>query len=674
MIPQNQYDPKRAQDLLWYLIQELRRTMTDRASMEDQWIVWEEIYRARPAESTKNFPFMGASNLVVPVAATDVDTLYARMMGMLFDNPGLWAVTAQRPELIDFAEAATTFMAWAQENEIKPYRAVGNWLIELHKLGTGIMKERYVREMKKVYEWREQADGQTWQQQAVILLKDHPELGHVRLNDFYIPAGFPLIQQAPWVAERVRLTWMQFMNRVKAGLYSGADQVGAWFFNPPLNQGQARMDTISGYKASVNQQMEFYEFWLDFDIDNDGWDEALVCTVHLESQTYVRLDYNPFFNQEKPYTASNFMRDVNSFYGIGLCEMLDHFQEEITAMHNQRIDNGTVTNSAMYAIKSGNTNIRANEPTYPGKIWRLNDPKNDIVRMPLGDGGTIASSIENEQATRAEARSRTGVNDYIQGNNSPDIGYGAAYTTQQMLANASKRLGETQREIANGLGESGTRLLELYQQFNPRGKPFVALGQRDGQLVDVILKMPLDLIRKGLKVNISAINVSNSKDAMIRTTTIVFQTLQQYYMNYLQMLSMAANPQLPPVIQQVALHAAEGSSVLMKRLLELYEIHDYDKMLPELQGGMNAQQQVQANIAAVLQSAQLGQTPGPNVGPAGNAPGSQAPSGVAGFPPISPAGFGGGGLAGTQNPGQFGPGVQAPGAASPFGAGFAGRR
>lgn len=645
MIPQNKYDPKRAQDLLWYLIQEIRRCQGDRGPLEQQWMTWEALYRARPAEAFKNFPFDGASNLVVPVAATDIDTLVARLMGMLFDSGGLWATEALRPELTDFAPAVTDFFRWAEINEIKPYRAVGNWLIELHKLGTGVMKERYVREMKKVYEWREQANGQTWQQQAVIMLKDHPTLDHVRLNDFFIPAGFPLIQNSPWVAERVRLTWMQFMARVKAGIYSGADQVGAYFFNPPINQVQQVMDNISNYRASVNQQMELYEFWLDFDIDNDGWDEALVCTIHLPSQTYVRLDFNPFFNQEKPYTSSCFMPDVNSFYGIGLCEMLDGFQEEITTMHNQRIDSGTVANSAMYAVRRDNKNIKENEPVYPAKIWRVNDPKTDIVRLPLGAGDAISGSIELEQATRAEATRRTGVNDYVQGNNSPDIGYGAAYTTQQMLANSSKRLGETLRQIRNGLSESGTRLLELYQQFNPRGKPFVALGQRDGQLVDVILQMPLDLIRKGLKVTITAIDAETSKDAQIRTTTIVFQSLQQYYMNYLQMLSMAANPQMPPVIQQVALHAAEGSSILMKRLLELYDIKNYDQLLPELQGGMDAQRQAQANIAAILQSGQIAaQQAGPQPGAGGLAQGPTSQPGMGGFPPIGTAGFNTGGL------------------------------
>lgn len=621
MIPADRYDRVRGENLLWYLIQELRRTQGDRSALEASWIRWEQVYRARPSQSKKDFPFKGASNLVVPVMATDTDTLFARMMGILFEPANLWSTTAQRPELVDFAAATQDFLEWAQHNEIEPYKPVGNWLLELHKLGTGVLKQRYNREMRKVFEWREQGN-QTFQQQAILMLKDSPKLDHVRLHDFYIPAGFPTIQQAPWVAERVRLTWMQFMNRVKAGIYTNADKIGAWFFNPSINSVQTSLDQISRYVPSVNQQLELYEFWLDYDIDGDGWDESLLCTVHLDSQTYVRLDFNPFFNQDKPYSSGCFMRDVNSFYGIGLGEMLDQFQEEITAMHNQRIDNGTVTNSQMFVIKKDNMDIRKDESIYPGKVWKLNDPA-DLKPVPLGlgMGAALSAQVESEGLVRSEAQRRTGVNDWVQAQSSPAVGYGAAFTTQQMLLQSDKRFGETLREVRNALAESGTRILELYQQFNQGGKPFVAVGQEEGQLVNVVLKFPMDLIRKGLKVSVTAIDTQTSKDAQIRTTTLVFQQLTQFYQNYMQMMSYVSNPQMPQQIKQVAMQGAEGSAVLMRRLLDLYGQKDYDRMIPEMATGTDGQTQQLANIRAILES-----------GSAGGAQGVGSPSGVQGVP------------------------------------------
>lgn len=627
--------------------------MNDRGPLEEFWTRWEALYRARPASDKKDFPFVGASNLVIPLIATDVDTLYARMMGLLFEPSNLWSVAAQRPELVDFAAATQEFFKWAQDNELKPYAPVGNYLLEKHKYGTGILKQRYVREMKKAYEWREQGQG-TFEQQSIVMMKDHPSLSHVRLWDFYIPAGFPDLQQAPWAAERVRMTWMQFMNRVKAGLYTNADKVGAWFFNPPVNRVQQQMDSLSMYKASVNQQMEFYEFWVDFDIDGDGWDEALVCTIHLESQTYVRLDFNPFFNQEKPYSAGQFMRDPNSFYGIGLCEMGDAFQEGMTAYTNQHMDNGTVMLSQMWAVRKDNMDIKRDEPVYPGKIWRLNDPAKDIVAIPLGAGiGTaMSAAVELEGMLRQESQRRTGVNDWVAAQFQPSMGYGTAYTTQQMIAQSTKRFGETLRETRRVLSECGTRILELYQQFNPGGKAFVALGQREGQMVDAILHFPIDLIRKGLTVGVTAIDAEMGKDQQIRNITLMQQQLMQFYQNYMQMLSYLGNPQIPPQLQQVALVAAEGSAVMMRRLLALEGTLDYDRLIPDLQGGLNEQQQALANLQSVLQSAFMG-SGGPQPGRPGLPPGTPGQQGIPGATQPNPTIYGPAPVGQSPQPGRY---------------------
>lgn len=589
MIDPRLVDPQRVKDLQWYLLDEIWRAQQDRSRIEKDWIRYETLYRARPAQEVKTFPFDGASNLVIPVVATDVDTLYARLMGILLEPPGLWSVQALKPEFSQLAPAVEEFLEWAQNHEIKPNNAIGSWLLEIHKLGTGILKQRYNREMKKVYEWRE-LDGMTWQQQAVIMLKDAPSLHHTRLHDFYVPAGFRELASMPWCAERLRLTQSQFYNRVKAGLYSNANGVGSWAASSTVNQQQQALDKLAHFQPSVNVQLELHEFWLDYDIDGDGWEEALVCTMHIPSQQMVRLDFNPFFNQEKPYSVARFMPDVNSFYGIGMGEMLGMFQEEVTAMHNQRIDNGTLYNSSELVIARSETGLKANEPRFPGKVWRPNDV-NAVQVLQKGVSHAAPDSMANEAATRSEGQRRVGVNDYVEAQAGPATTYGTAYTTQQMLLASGKRFGETLREVRNALSESGTRILELYQQFNPRGKEYVALGQSDGSKVAMVLRFPMDLIRRSLLIGVSAIDAETSKDARIRTTTLVMQQLTQYYQGYMQSMSFAMNPALPPPMREAAMKMAQGTTILMSKLLNLYGEQNADEMLPALMDATNAQQQ-----------------------------------------------------------------------------------
>jgi hypothetical protein len=625
VIPRERYDQKRAKMLLEFLIEEQRRASADRREKEEAWIEFQEGYRAKPVDEVKDFPFYGASNLVIPVIATDVDTLFGRLMGMLFEIENLWSVTATMPEMEQIAPRLTEFLKWAQHHEIKPEGALGDWILEILKLGTGVLKQRYQREMKKVYEWRELDQG-TWQQQALMLLKDAPAVHRVPIFNFYVPSGYREIQDMPWVSELVELSWPQYQARIRSGLYEPSTRISEWLANSKGNRVSQEFARISGFAQSMGNKLPLHEFWTDFDIDGDGWDEALVCSVHIDTGEYVRLDYNPWFNQDKPYSVARFMRDENSFYGIGVSEMELDFQDEVTAMHNQRIDNGTVRNSQTFAVDKANKNISVNEKVYPSKIWLVNKV-DDIKALQLGTTGS-GESIQNEQFTLNYAQRRVGTSDYIYGANSPDIGYSTAFTTQQMMLNSDKRQGQNLREIRNALSETGTRFLEMYQQFNQRGKEFFALGAQDGALVRQVLQFPLDLIRRGFKIQVTAIDVQMSKDMQLRTNAIIMQQLMQYYQQVLMGMQYATNPMMPPPIQQMALQMVQGATHMMRRTLDTHGIQDIDKILPDLMG---AQQQNAQQLAAIQQLLALGRgQPAPAGPPAASGMGGlpQAPVGL----------------------------------------------
>jgi len=621
-------------------------------SLEQKWIDWQAGYMAQPAEDIKTFPFHGASNLVLPVMATDVDTMFARLFGMILGADSIWTVAASSPEMEPIAPRIQEFLKWAQHNEIDLETPVGNWILEILKLGTGVLKQRYNRETKLVYEWRELAGGNVFQQQLVTLLKDAPAVHHVRLFDFWAPSGYTEIQDMPWCGEDIWLTWRAFMKRVQAGIYQGSDRLMQWDAQSKGSHIMQTFQQISGYAPSRGDKIGLREFWVDWDIGDSGYDQALVCTIHMPSRTYVRLDYNPFFNQDKPYSVSRFMRNENSFYGIGLGQMLDPFQEEATAMHNQRIDNGTIQNSQMFAVTKTNKHIREDEPIYPSKIW-LVDKADDVKALPLGNSAaTSAASINNESYSMQYAQRRTGVNDYVYGQPETSINYSTAYTTQQMISNSTRRQGEVLRGINKALGETGTRVLEMYQQFNQRGKEFFALGAQDGQLVRAVLQFPLDLLRRGLKVGVTAIDVELSKDSLIRQNTIILQQVMAYFQQVMQAAMMASNPQMPPMVRQFAIEMVQGSTYLTRQLLDSYGKQDLDKIIPDLAGGQNvlAQQLDQLQQLVILSGGPtgVGGTPLPS------GMGDFAPGGIAGVP--APVGAGAGGNAAFGSPVPGGPG------------------
>lgn len=627
MIPYERLSQPAVNQLLGYLVEELRRTRGERRELETKWIRWHELYRAQPPVKEKTFPFRGASNIVVPVAATDIDTVAARILGILFAPGNLWSVQPLMPEMVEYAPKLQEFLEWAQKNEVDAYNVLNDFVLELCKLGTAVVKTRYKREYKKVYEFRELPQG-VHEAHQNIMIANHPSIHRVALPDFYIPPGFPDIQQAPWVCERLSLTWSELVRRQQAGIYQGVERIATWQ-RAVIPEVERRLQELDRYRASYGMLYDIHEFWLDYDIDGDGQMEAVVCTIHEPSMSYLRIDFNPFFNQEKPYDSARYMRVEGRFYGIGLCEMTEQPQDEVSAMHNQRIDNATIANTTMFkALRT--SGVKKDEPIYTGKIWLL-DNLDDVDTMKMGE--KYDTTIQNEVHTLGLKNQRTGVNDYIQGNNQPEIGYGTATTTMAMLREGAKRFDQTMREIRDCWSRVGTKVIEGYQQFNQYGKEFYALGQEDGNLVRQMLMFPLDIIRRSMKIDVTATSAALNKEMEIRTNTILMQLLDGYHMQLIQFMQIAINPMAPPPLRMVAMEAAMGKSVLLRRIFDSYGVQDADALIPDMEEALG------------VGIRQLATGTGPFGGGAGLAPGlglspgmGGVPEGAGGFPGLQMAG------------------------------------
>lgn len=578
MIPSGRFSPAAIDQLIQYLIEEYRRAKSDRAEMEDNWIEWQRLYRAKAKLKTKTFPFKGSSNVVVSLIANDVDTIYARIMSTIHASTNLWSCKAYRADMTDFATAAQDFLEWAQEHEVKPIEAFSDAILEMCKLGTGVVKTRYNRESRKVYEFREMPGGQNFEQQTRVLLKDSPTVNHVRLANFYVPASATDLETATWCAELIPLTWAQLVNRANAGIYMNVQALQNFVPSNSTQPYDIQQQKADGFQVSRPNHHEIMEFWLDWDVDGDGEQEAIVLTLHVPTRTLLRIDFNPFLNQQKPYDVARYMRVEGRFYGIGISEMLMMAQEEATTLHNQRIDNGTIANAQVIKVlKSGN--IKENEAIYPGRILFV-DSMDEIQGMSLGVNRD--TTIQDEELAVSYGKQRTGVNDFIAGNSDPSTTYSSATIGVQQLTEGAKRFDQTVREVRRMATGSGQKVIELYQQFNQGGKIYSSLGQKTGELVTKVLQFPTDLVRTGMLVDLTATSASYNKEVQIRKDTIITQMVTQYYQQLLGTMQIAVNPQAPPALRYVAMQAAIGGSKLLKNILQNYGELDADDLLPDI--------------------------------------------------------------------------------------------
>lgn len=638
MIPN--LDPRRISSLIEYLSEGLRQARSDRAELEDDWKRFAALYRARPEDGENTFPFKGAAKLKIPVAATDVDTTVSGLMGSIFAAPNLWSCEGLRPDWLEFAARLEEFLEWAQEQELHMYATVADWITELVKMGTGVLKQRYRREEKLMWEWRELGPGQTIQQMVRRIATNRPDVKRTPLANFYVPGTVLELQDSPWVGERLEMTWNVLQTRVQQGIYraDAISKIGAsWTrqFNQPHSQYteyQTFQEELDKFTPSLNDKFEVFEFWTNFDLLGIGEPQALVCTIHEPSNTYLRADFNPFFHQEFPYSVARFLRQEGRFYGIGLCEMLEQIQEEVSTMHRQRIDSGTVRNAAVYKARRG-SGVKTDTPIYPSAII-LVENMDDLA--PMNMGYESQSTVAEEELLINYARQRSSVSDYQRGGaGTPAISYSTATTVVEMLRQGRLRLDQVLRDIQQALGETGQRVVELYQQYDQAGKPYTVMGDKDGAIVQQVLRFPLDTIRTGVAIKVTATNTQLNKETKIRTDQIIFGLVTQFYQQLFQGMAIVVNPQVPPPLRMLAFQMVQGGLVLARRILDAYGTQDLDLIIPDI----NALTQLSAQFGQITGTQPFGNPGGPgapiNGGGAG-LPGGYAQSpGLAALPAIT---------------------------------------
>ena len=621
MIPADKVDPASQQMLVEWLVHEINTALGERRQLEDDWKRYHKVYKSLPEHDVKTFPFLGAANLVIPVAATDVDVIYARLMGILFAPDHLFATRPKKPEMIEFARTLQEFLQAVQNSELDAYNAVADAVMEMTKLGTAILKTRYKRESAMVYEFRETPMG-VLEDHRQVRLYDHPQIAHVSLYDFLVPAMAQDIQSSPWAAERVLLTWQQYMNRVREGVYIAAPGLENWKANVRGSHVLEHLQELDNYKAGVGDKLEFWECWTKYDIEGIGEPRAVTVTIHLPTWSVVRINYNPYISQEYPYDKMRFLRQEKRFYGIGMCEMLETFQDEVTAMHNQRIDSGTIANSTMFKGRTGT--VREDEPIFPGR-WFLVDNMEDVQVMNMGSG-KFDSSTNYEGVTMDYAKRRSGVNEHIAGQFAPSIGYATAHTNIQQLQQATQRFDQTLREIREALGSVALKVTELYQQFDRPGRAYEVLGQKDGDVFQRFIEFPIAEIREGVAIEVTATSASLNKETEVRTNTILMQMLSQFYKEVLDGLMLAYTPGLPPQLQAIIFQMIQGGTVLMRRILDAHGVQDPDDLVPHIQGLLSGN----LPIGQLVSESLLGGGGGPAGMPAGNAGFAGQPQGQLG--------------------------------------------
>lgn len=636
---------------------EVTNAIGARQGLERRWRTWLELYRAPADQPLKRFPFEGASNLMLPVIATDVDQLYARFMQTIHAPDNLWTIAPLNEDWVSAAKPMQDFLQLIDHRLLKMYNVNKRALLEMAKLGTAIYKTHWH------YEDRMVGNSDLNGPPIVRRLRSRPVVDHVRLADFLLPPSAVALNideqgGAEWTGERLRLHPSILQGMAEASepvlpnfgkawvalMVAHAEQTPTEHRQKiqQLDYDKRALQSISFDKSSESDassgggigrvtEIELWEIHARCETQANVWNDIVVW-YHRGTRTMGREVLADSAIPGRPYDVIRYFPG-DGFYGIGVAEQMEMFQRSQSDTFNFLMDNMLLGNSIGIAAKSGSM-IGPGEPIYPGMVKITDgDPRAEFMPFKLGDinpgiGQTLG--ILQQLGQR-----RDGVGDLQQGQIEDVPGRTTATTVLSLMQEGSRRPDLTIKDLRyEGISGVGMKTLQLLQSHIGRPEDQGAqtylkfavetLGLPEGLEVAKKLAVPMESVEMGLSVALTATSASANKEVEQRRLTETLQMSVAAADKILGYMQIAATQ---PVLAPIAVAAANGVKELITRYLEQQDVR---------------------NLEAIVPAGPIPPPPPPILGPAGMAAGPEGDGGGSGG--AAPPQPGGGGAAGGAGP------------------------
>lgn len=586
------------EEIVTYYCDQIETALSDRKNMESKWEEFVNLYEE--IVTPKTFPWRRASNIFVPLIPTNVETVYSRMVNTILGIQPYITITPQKAlfnpngEDVSWAMAKKMerFLDYISRFECDWYNKCSEWFLETVKMGTGIIKPYWSFEESTWY--RNSAFGF----QEVNSQKGRVVVDVLNLSDFIVPKDAKHEQTCDFVAQRLRLTWNDILRRSKLKgeqAYRNISKIKDFYKQDQKDDGvEKTIDEKEGTQKKSPEkvpQYQPYEVWGEYEIK--GKLVNLVATIESQSRTLLRAIKHPYIHGRRPFIIAKFMKRTNRLYGKGVCEMLKNPQEQINTTIRQRMDAGTISNIKCFkARKSARKDIG---DIYPGKVFYLDDPENDLQEMLIGD--VKQSAFLEEQSALAHAERRLKVSDYVSGRESSITKSRATATGTMALLQESGRFFDLLiLNAREAMKELSYQTIELYRQHDPEKEFKVTENGKDSFMQ---MEFPEQNIRDSYSFACTATTMSVNREIQKQANIMLMQQLTQIFTQMIQLLQAVNTPMVKqdPQLHQFIMGVIKAYYNFAKRILQSFEVYDMSNLLPELafleEGGQGGQGGIQ---------------------------------------------------------------------------------
>lgn len=316
-------------------------------------------------------------------------------------------------------------------------------------------------------------------------------------------------------------------------------------------------ETAFKFSDDPRKKLLVHEYWGNFDMNEDGIAEPIVCT--WVGDTIIRLQTNPYPDNKPPFIVVPFSSVPFSLYGESNAELISDNQKVKTAILRGFINNMALSNNGQKGIKKGALDPTNRKRFFNGENYEFNGSATEDFKD--GSYNQIPSSAFDVIALQNnEIESSTGVKSFNQGLTGNALGSTVGAARGVLDATSTRRLNIV-RNIAENLVKP---LMRKWMSYNSE---FLS----DKEIIRITNNEFIEVKRDDLDGRIDIdISVSTAEDnaAKAQELSFMMQTGQQtmdFDMKIMLMSEIARLHKMPSLAQKLDEYKPQQDPMAMKK-------------------------------------------------------------------------------------------------------------
>lgn len=541
------------------------------AALSYQYDVYEEAlrqYEGVPKKDIINTPVLNAPNVQVTLGAIACDSIYAQALDTILTTDPLVTVRPTTRGSQEEADALSDLIRHVAVVEARAPEAAEDGILDDVILGTGFYYIPWVEEVVRKRTYAVRSAG--------------PRIIAMPIEDVIVPAGASGgVQDVRWLGLRFWLTEAELTDRANLRQWD-TEQCSPAAAGSRTRDRREMLGHTGNREERKGDIYEIVELYCSFDVNEDDIEEDLFVVVDRTSRKVLYYDYNPY--ESRPGAVMRYQKRAHLFYGIGVMEMIQPFQEEVTDIHNWRNLNMRLANARIWKAKTGA--LPKGFTFWENRVVYLENPQTDLVPEQMGD--IYPSSAQAEAISTNLASRRVG--EIEQNFSRPSALLGSrtpATTAMTAMAQVNRRFTAAFNAMRLGLSEAIKQCLYRYQERVMADDQDTIQHIRDicsaknAQILLTLLKDPHfdDAYVVEMTASSSMINKAQDRnDAML-----MVQITTQYYQGLMALVQLMAAPTTPPPVKMLAEKIATAAGSLVEHAIRTFDqIRDPEAFIIEM--------------------------------------------------------------------------------------------